>query len=225
MTRERREDARVTFPSYRVASVEDLLSRCTPGIQRLVLVARRAILRAVPGSTERLRAGWGNPGIRRAPLFRLRRAAAGPRPSGVRAGRAPPRSVAAPRRERHSGAPRRGPLPGGPPPTRVPRAPARGRRGRGAGSGQAAAWSARAVPRDPVGWNRACTGSKISAVAVRNAPVEPQQTTPPTISARPSASVVAVCARRPVPCLPRRPILPRTGRTVPPRYWWGALPR
>lgn len=59
MTRERREDARVTFPSYRVASVEDLLSRCTPGIQRLVLVARRAILRAVPGSTERLRAGWG----------------------------------------------------------------------------------------------------------------------------------------------------------------------
>jgi hypothetical protein len=49
----------MTFPSYRVASVEDLLARCAPGVRRLVEASRRAVLAAVPGSTERLRAGWG----------------------------------------------------------------------------------------------------------------------------------------------------------------------
>lgn len=49
----------MTFPSYRVASVEDLLARCTPRVRRLVQAARRAVLGAVPGATERLRAGWG----------------------------------------------------------------------------------------------------------------------------------------------------------------------
>jgi hypothetical protein len=49
----------MTFPSYRVASVEDLLARCTPEVRRLVEAARRAVLAAVPGATERLRAGWG----------------------------------------------------------------------------------------------------------------------------------------------------------------------
>jgi hypothetical protein len=49
----------MTFPSYRVASIEDLLSRCSPPVRRLVEGARRRVLTAVPGATERLRAGWG----------------------------------------------------------------------------------------------------------------------------------------------------------------------
>ena len=49
----------MTFPSYRVASIEDLLARCPPAIRRLAEAARRRILAAVPGATERLRAGWG----------------------------------------------------------------------------------------------------------------------------------------------------------------------
>lgn len=49
----------MTFPSYRVASLDDLLARCSPRVRRLVEAARRAIPRAVPGATERLRAGWG----------------------------------------------------------------------------------------------------------------------------------------------------------------------
>jgi hypothetical protein len=47
------------FPSYRRASVEELLDRCTPEVRRLVQASRRRILAAVPGATERLRAGWG----------------------------------------------------------------------------------------------------------------------------------------------------------------------
>ncbi len=49
----------MTFPSYRVASVEDLLARCSPPVRRLIEAARRRVLAAVPGATERLRAGWG----------------------------------------------------------------------------------------------------------------------------------------------------------------------
>lgn len=49
----------MTFPSYRVASVEDLLARCTPSVRLLVQAARRRVLTVVPQATERLRAGWG----------------------------------------------------------------------------------------------------------------------------------------------------------------------
>ena len=49
----------MTFPSYRVASIEDLLARCSPPVRALVLAARRRVLAVVPGATERLRAGWG----------------------------------------------------------------------------------------------------------------------------------------------------------------------
>ena len=49
----------MTFPSYRVASVEDLLARCMPAIRPLVQAARRRVLTVVPHATERLRAGWG----------------------------------------------------------------------------------------------------------------------------------------------------------------------
>ncbi len=47
------------FPSYRRDSVEELLARCEPPVRRLVQAARRRVLAAVPGATERLRAGWG----------------------------------------------------------------------------------------------------------------------------------------------------------------------
>src|SRR5512145_2804729 len=49
----------MTFPSYRVASVEDLLARCSPEVRVLVQAARRRVLEAVPHASERLRAGWG----------------------------------------------------------------------------------------------------------------------------------------------------------------------
>ncbi len=49
----------MSFPSYRVASIDDLLARCSPEVRRLLETARRALLAAVPGATERLRAGWG----------------------------------------------------------------------------------------------------------------------------------------------------------------------
>jgi hypothetical protein len=49
----------VIFPSHRVASIEDLLARCSPPVGRLVEAARRRVLTAVPAATERLRAGWG----------------------------------------------------------------------------------------------------------------------------------------------------------------------
>ncbi len=49
----------MTFPSYRVASVDDLMARCTPRVRRLVEAARRRVVAAVPGANERLRAGWG----------------------------------------------------------------------------------------------------------------------------------------------------------------------
>lgn len=49
----------MTFPSYRRDSVQELLDRCTPAVRRLVSASRRRILAAVPGATERLRAGWG----------------------------------------------------------------------------------------------------------------------------------------------------------------------
>jgi hypothetical protein len=49
----------MTFPSYRRDSVEELLAHCAPPVRRLVEAARRRVLAAVPGATERLRAGWG----------------------------------------------------------------------------------------------------------------------------------------------------------------------
>jgi hypothetical protein len=49
----------MSFPSYRRDSVEELLARCSPAVRRLVEAARRRVLSAVPGATERLRAGWG----------------------------------------------------------------------------------------------------------------------------------------------------------------------
>lgn len=49
----------MAFPSYRRDSVEELLDRCAPPVRRLVQAARRRVLSAVPGATERLRAGWG----------------------------------------------------------------------------------------------------------------------------------------------------------------------
>ncbi len=49
----------MTFPSYRRASVKELLERCVPSVRRVVEAARRRILATVPGATERLRAGWG----------------------------------------------------------------------------------------------------------------------------------------------------------------------
>jgi len=49
----------MTFPSYRRDSIEELLERTAPRLRPLVQAARRRVLAAVPGATERLRAGWG----------------------------------------------------------------------------------------------------------------------------------------------------------------------
>jgi hypothetical protein len=43
----------------RGATIEELLAGCTPTVGRLVEASRKRILSVVPGSTEKLRRGWG----------------------------------------------------------------------------------------------------------------------------------------------------------------------
>jgi hypothetical protein len=47
------------FPSFRRDSVEELIERTAPALRPLLAAARARVLAAVPGCTERLRAGWG----------------------------------------------------------------------------------------------------------------------------------------------------------------------